>query len=309
MLNAAGGSEWRAIRLFEKLAEVTDVTLWSYAKPSPDLLGRVPIRFLDPALGAVPRQGNVILVGSYLHLNPWLERCQADRYIVLHNVDEPENLRRTLDRLAELDKSPVEVVYASSRLRDRSGGPPGEVHPSPIDLEQFKPTVRPERPFTVGRLSRDDWTKHHPEEPAFYRRLASEGIRVRVMGGLSLRDSIGEAEGIELLPANAEPPETFLASLDAFYFRTHPDWFEAWGRVISEAMATGLPIVAESRHGYVDFVAGGVLFDSLDEAYQALSTLRDDPGLRQKLGSEGRVKAEESFGEEAIQRQLETYLR
>ena len=43
----------------------------------------------------------------------------------------------------------------------------------------------------------------------------------------------------------------FLRTLDCFVYRTSESWFEAYGRVVIEAMATALPVVASPRGGYV----------------------------------------------------------
>ena len=62
------------------------------------------------------------------------------------------------------------------------------------------------RPFTVGRVSRDALDKHHPEDPALYRMLASRGLRVRIMGGTCLASALVGVEGVELLPARPRRP-------------------------------------------------------------------------------------------------------
>ena len=65
-------------------------------------------------------------------------------------------------------------------------------------------------------------------------------------------------QNVELLRAGAEEPAVFLRSLDCFVYRTSARWFEAYGRVIVEAMATGLPIVAGRDGGYTDYLRHGI---------------------------------------------------
>ena len=63
------------------------------------------------------------------------------------------------------------------------------------------------------------------------------------MGGTVLRRYFPPAvptPGLELLPSGIEDAASFLRTLDAFYYRTSPHWPEAAGRVVAEAMATGL---------------------------------------------------------------------
>ena len=53
----------------------------------------------------------------------------------------------------------------------------------------FHPAAnRPERPFTVGRLSRDQPFKHHREDPMLYLMLAEQGCVVGIMGGTVLHE-------------------------------------------------------------------------------------------------------------------------
>jgi glycosyltransferase involved in cell wall biosynthesis len=101
-----------------------------------------------------------------------------------------------------------------------------------------------------------------------------DGVKVRIMGGTCL----DLPPQIDVLPENAEPAEDFLRSLDIFFFRTHPAWTEAYGRVVFEAMACGLPVVGETRHGYSAKLKHGenaLLVESDEAAYQAILGLRD----------------------------------
>ncbi len=102
----------------------------------------------------------------------------------------------------------------------------------------------------------------------------------------------------------------FYHGLDAFVLpsRTRPNWMEQFGRVLVEAMASGVPVVG-SDSGEIPFVLGeaGLLFPEGDfKALAAsLSRLRQDQALRRALVAAGRSRVLEHFTQERIAR--ETY--
>ena len=130
-------------------------------------------------------------------------------------------------------------------------------------------------------------------------------MRVRVMGGASLNGRLPFDPNVELLPSGAVPSAEFLSTLDAFYYRTHPTYFEAFGRVVLEAMLCGLPVVAEARGGYASQVRhgeNGFLFDDPREAMGHLDALRADPGLRQRIGRAAHATAARLFRDDLPRR-------
>jgi glycosyltransferase involved in cell wall biosynthesis len=308
MRNAAGGSEWRTIQIFELLANKTAVTLWSPETPDPALLGRVPIRRIDARTGAFPREGNLVFIGTYFPVEPWIVHSQANRIIFIHNLDSDYSLQSALAAVQHPGLPQPEVAYASADLRDRAQGPHGEVHPSPLDFERFKPLPRGDRFFTVGRVSRDVLLKHHPEDPAIYRQLADAGVKVKILGGTLFEHDLVGLENIELLPENSIPVENYLNQIDCFYYRTHPDWYETWGRVVLEAMACGVPVVAEGRHGYREYLTSDQCFASPEEAVQKILALRDES----RWNEQSRIslsQARKTLSNEVIENLIDYYTR
>jgi glycosyltransferase involved in cell wall biosynthesis len=140
--------------------------------------------------------------------------------------------------------------------------------------------------------------------------LAWNGASIRIMGGNCLQPKLAGEADIALLPVGSVESSVFLQDLDVFFYRTSPQLHEAAGRVVMEALACGLPVVAHTSGGYTDWIKhgeNGFLFERQEEAWQHLIHLKQDVGLRERLGHNARQTAEDLF---AISSQpTQTYLR
>lgn len=120
--------------------------------------------------------------------------------------------------------------------------------PNIIDVDEWR---RPGPPaphsrIRLCRLSRDHvlkWpatlatlTQVYPTDDAFEVHVLGGAETVALMRGGQL------PENWHVSPFGAEHPREFLSRHDVFVYYTHPDWVEAFGRVIFEAMAVGLPV-------------------------------------------------------------------
>jgi glycosyltransferase involved in cell wall biosynthesis len=273
------------------------------------------VQLIDEKSGRFPRGGTLVIVGVYFRLGKWYAQAGLRRTVLLYNTPEPPSL---LSRLQELNVSGaprVELLYPSDAVK-RSTGLPGFFEPSPINTDLFCPLDHHREAnrdsFVVGRLSRDEQFKFHSEAPSFYRQLAAEGVRVRLMGGTHLRAVLGHNPGIELLAACAEPARDFLRALDCFIYRTAPYWFEPWGRVVTEAMAVGLPVVVHANGGYAQIIRhaeNGFLFHRDDDALRIIRELRDAPELRKRIGQAARQTVVSLCSEQGFAPFIDFYLQ
>lgn len=308
-----GGSEQRTLALFERLKAHANVSLWSNGKTDPLILEAYPVRHLDDD-SPVPDGGTVVFVGWYKAPGAWLSKIRADRAVLIFNTPGFDALRAALKSLRLFGIEP-ELVFPSRWMRDASGLT-GRVENSPINLSRFIPSgLSGSDRFRVGRLSRDVSGKHHGPDVHLYRALAQRGLQVRLMGATVLEPLFragGLPSGVELLPTGAQPAEEFLQSLDCFYYRTNDRWREPSGRVIVEAMACGLPVVAHRLGGYCEVIDSGVdgfLFDTPEQALKIIMVLARDAALRTDIGLAARTKVESLYGPDVEAQLLDFYLK
>ncbi len=302
-----GGSEWRALSLYDILKPHANVSLWTEYEPDPYLAAQFPIKRINLSRGQFPKTGTFIVVGVYFRVGRWYYLSRPRRVIVVNNIPVSHSFSQRIRKLTIRRLRKIEVVYSSKMLQS-SYEFPGVVEFSPIDISRFRPgpaVTQTDKRFVVGRLSRDVPEKHYQDDPALYQRLVEQGFRVRILGGKCLTSAVGANEFIELLPIGSEDPVQFLQGLDCFYYRTADEWLEPFGRIVIEAMACGLPVVCHNRGGYVEVMENGrngFLFDTQSEALDILLRLRDDPNLCETIGKSARATVEDIF---SIERQTE----
>lgn len=298
-LKQLGGSEHRALGLFEQLSRHARTRIWSTVPPLPGFADRFPVETINVALGRYPGSGHLVFVGTYFEYGGWLKQCQAQRITLCYNIDNPASL---IGRLVELEEIPtafsLDFSFPSRSFRD-AVGVAGWVEYATIDTCRFRPVrARSYRsgPMAIGRHSRDDRLKFHPNDPSFFRRLAGLGHQVLIAGGTCLTETLkrkGLEARITLLPETQRGIVEFLDGLDCFIYRIHPHLYETGGTVIMEAMAMGLPVVLfGERVGMAELIEhgrNGFIVETEEEALVCIGQLADDPDLRRAIGEAART--------------------
>jgi glycosyltransferase involved in cell wall biosynthesis len=310
--NPNGGSEQEALHLYELLRVNNDVQLWSTSsRASDELLKKHPIRKIDPLRGHLPNGGTYVFVGAHWRNRLWPYFTKRPvRLIYVFNTFHPKVLALTSKHPVALRWPQTEFVLISA-FQARLLGLNGQVHPSPIDVDCFTPAEHSARAHPViGRLSRDTAGKHHPDDIDVYKALVEQGCQLLLQGATTLKSALPPSESVHLLPEGTIAAPEFLRKLDVFYYRTG-DHVETFGRVVLEAMASGLPVVCHYHGGYADIIRhgeNGYLFKTSEEALSMLDTLIANPALRKQIGNAARKTVEKLYAQEALDSRIDFYI-
>lgn len=136
--------------------------------------------------------------------------------------------------------------------------------------------------------------------------LLSDKVKLVFIGEGPLRERLAAIRNPHVLlagfQANAAP---VTKALDIAVL---PSEFEGMGRVLLEAQAAGVPVIANNVGGISDVVkSGGILVAAHDQSAwrAALRNLIDNPDLRRRMGNEGSRFVGERFSAHAMVRGLE----
>ena len=161
----------------------------------------------------------------------------------------------------------------------------------------FRPLVhRPGEIFTIGRISRPAADKFSPRTWDVYGRIPHP-IRARVLGwAAEVHTRLGPPpRWAECLPACDQTPQDFLATIHAMV-HAGGRAVENWPRVGLEAMAAGVPIVAENRGGWREMIRHGqtgYLCETDDQFAYYTAHLAYNEDLRAKIATRARHAVEE----------------
>jgi glycosyltransferase involved in cell wall biosynthesis len=176
------------------------------------------------------------------------------------------------------------------------------------DATLFHPAhARPDRPFTIGCFGRLVEEKGISVLLDAAARMGGDW-RVRLLGGGPLRSAL-EAQAHALgitdrvyfgtqIPSTAMPAQYHAVDVLVLPSLTRPHWKEQFGRVLVEAMASGVPVIG-SDSGAIPGVIGeaGLVVPEgdADALADALRCLRDDAALASRLREAGLSRARTHF--------------
>jgi len=157
-------------------------------------------------------------------------------------------------------------------------------------------------PLVLGRISRPAADKYSAATWSIYRRVPHP-IRARVMAwDEAVARKLGPPPAwAECLPAMAETPRQFLATLHCM-MQVNGGAEENWPRSGLEAMASGVPVVAENRWGWKEMIRHGqtgFLADSHDELAYHAARLAYDEELRMEIAQRARRALENHLADPA----------
>ncbi len=276
-----------------------------------DLIHAHAFGYFPTFVGAWIRKRHAVPLVVTTHVDPGRGMAFSGLY---HRFVARETLRRA-------DRVIVQSI-AEREFLTRLGVDPAFVVriPTGIALEEFVPSTSPSTSFRILYVGRID--REQKGIPTLIRALArlpkSLDWTVRLVG-----DDWGGSEPARALAADlgidrrlsvevAPPrPRVLAAFRDADLF-VLPSRFESFPRVLLEAMASGLPIVATRVGGVAESVVEGenaLLVPPDDPAMLAASILRiaSDGPLRSRFAAASRRRAETFSWSNLIPRYLELF--
>jgi glycosyltransferase involved in cell wall biosynthesis len=224
----------------------------------------------------------------------WVAARTGRPYVVQVWGTDVELVRRAPGLARRVLRGARLVIAASTALAESAralGATKVEVIPSGVDVPpEVGEEASPPEVLYAGRLSPEKGVEELVE--------ATRGLNLVVAGDGPLRSRVPQARGFV-------PHE----ELQQLYARAAvvacPSRREGFGVACLEAMAHGRPVVATGVGGLRDLVVdgeSGLVVPTRDPVAlrAALDRLLGDPGLRRRLGSGGRERAQEHFSWDVV---------
>jgi len=307
--NLFGCASLRALALCDLLRREADVTLWSIDAP-PQQNAETSVHRVDATRAKFPSGGTLVVVGMHAPLGDWLRRAWFDRCILIYDqLISPPMVHNDIESFSAISLR-VDIVYGTEHLA-KTIGVPGSVQPVPIDTQLYSPVPRSAPPCTVGcgiSASPENSIREHTH---LFRRLIERDMRVRVIMQAAPSGQIKGTKGVEFLSPGTQSLVDILQSLDVFMLRTS-DTYQRNECELVAAMSCALPVVCDSKADaaiWIEHDRNGLLFATDEEAEALIVRLRDDPGLRSRLGQEARETVKDMLSVATRRRVADFYLK
>lgn len=190
-----------------------------------------------------------------------------------------------------------------------------------IDADRFDKAPRPRKVGAnlaiIGKLASDQAVKFPPNLKTIIDRVDASygnGAAYEIVGGRKYYPGWGNKYPTYSAPDfGSLPAEDFYTRWDILLYRTTDDYTETWCRIVTEAMASGLAIVAEKKGAIpeqIDHEVNGFLCETDDEFVECLNRFIDSPQLCTAMGLAAREKACREFSIPAFRRKtIDMFMR
>lgn len=261
------------------------------------VLGRITARF-----AGVPLIVHSVHGWSFRsHMPPWLHGCAVlaeqtmaricDRIIVVSDRDRIEGLAYGVGRTSQyvLVRSGIDVERYAAAKQLRPATRAGLHIPDHVPvIGSVMRLARPKDPETFLRAAASVRTRY-PEA-----RFVIVGDGPRRSAVESLAEALGLADSVIFTGVRRDVPE-LLGALDIFVLAS---WSEGLPRVVTEAMASSVPVVASDVGGISEVVESGetgllVPPGDVEELAGALLRLLSNEDWARRLATAGRARVDE----------------
>jgi glycosyltransferase involved in cell wall biosynthesis len=265
-------------------------------QPAPDLiwLEYEAMPWLPFAVERLLMPSGVPIVSDY-------DDAVFHRYDLHHRPEVRWLLARKIDRVMAASRFVmVGNAYLAKRARD-AGSQVVEIVPTVVDTQRYlvaqrSPSTTGDRIGWIGTPS--TWVAYmEPILPLLTSAALAHGARLAVVGA---GKAAADHPLLENLPWSEETEVARIQQMDVGIMPlTDTPWSRGkCGYKLIQYMACGLPVVASPvgvNAQIVEHGVNGFLASTEDEWRAALAVLLSDPGLRQRMGAEGRRKVEREY--------------
>lgn len=236
----------------------------------------------------------------YIHhtpLYPWIPNVDTEVFVSNYVLRRYDNLKQHL-------KNPIVI-------------PPG------INTQLYSRIERKihnnKDYITIGYLASDNPKKYPGEildivEAAVQLYKESSGakpVKFQVVGGTKyLKPSPNLSYQLELQPFTDTPFNAYR-NFDLFLYKTKENLIDTWGRNITEAMASGLPVVTYNKGGPIEQIdnnINGFLCGDDGQYIKGIEELLKSPEKRFEFGVNARIKALTQFDTKRFAEHIEPIL-